>query len=579
MSVQVSVKSNQKPGSCECGGGEKLTEAMRKSNEEANKNNIPVGYTKVKEETTTTCYRIPEEAKFSKIFSSNIISSKVKQKQYNSQRNYYKNQNITNYNKKNKYTTNQFGNKYKVFKRVDTTPGNKRNTYTGVRISNSYDNIKHNYQKTDVGDLINSKKYKNFESRYGFDENNRYILNKNNYISTQRNYRNPSGNRSFYGTQFQGTTANSNYNKYSNQRSRSLERSICSDIEQDGNMRYLETKLEINPSPDYSYHTEQYFKGLNSYPINTFSYNRCSGRNKKHNKYYVSRNYNNFDYKQNNYNTYNDEYNYHYNKYYNNDNNYNNDYNNYGNCYTEYNNINVYDSTRGKYYDEDFDNVEIARSQILPPTTTKKTTIYKTNKSYTSNGNNIKNSLSNLRTTGKTYQINENEELKTKIKRYEETEISKDGKFLVSIILDKKVLDEEELKKQEALRIKKSRELNEEQYNLNKGKDVEEIISTIRTRPINYGDNYKYHESKYIKELKPSIYSKTQHRRREKRNVYGREEYETKEIKRYILQPEITGKFKKNIRTEYCGYDYVPVNDNKRLYVQTEAMNVPGYDY
>ena len=585
MSVREYLETTQGPGPCECGGGDPLTEAMRQSYQEAMKNNIPVGYTKVKEEITTTCYKVPDDEKYINKFSSNIITRNI-DNQYNPQRNFSQNQNQTNYFNQNLYGRNIYGDssKYKLIKRVNITPVKKRNTYTNVPLNKSYGNFSYNYRNTDGGFLINNQNYKNYESSYGFDKNNRYSYNKNNYTNSQKNFQTISANRSSNRRQFRGRSANTSFNRFTNrlQGSRSLERSICSDIEQDGNMRYLESKIEISPKRYYKYTTEQHFKGLNNYPSNSFRFNKYSGKSKSYNNYNygydIYRNYKNFDFDRQNNNNYNDNYNYEYNQYYNE--NYNKNYNNeYNKDYnSEYNNVNVFDSSQGKFYNEDYENNNITHSQILPLTTIKKTTI----KSISSSENNYKNSLSNLRTTGKTFQKNDIENLKTRTERYEDTEVSKDGKFLVSITLDKKVPDEEELEKQRIQRLKEEQELNEEQYNLNKRKNVEERISTIRTRPIDYGDNYKYHESKCIRKLKPSKLSATLHKRRGKINVYGNEQYETEEIKKYTIQPESGRRFKKkSIRTvrEYDSYDYLPQNKVKGLHVQTEAMTVPGYNY
>ena len=129
-----------------------------------------------------------------------------------------------------------------------------------------------------------------------------------------------------------------------------------------------------------------------------------------------------------------------------------------------------------------------------------------------------------------------------RIENHVETTLSKDGQYLISVSSATKVYDEKENNNNDNENYERREEEIEEE-NVNNEyeppeRNVEEIVSTITTKRKNLGDNYKYYESKNLH--KPNLTSYTAHKRRGERTIYGNEEYETKEIKRYKLGPDGT---------------------------------------
>ena len=128
-----------------------------------------------------------------------------------------------------------------------------------------------------------------------------------------------------------------------------------------------------------------------------------------------------------------------------------------------------------------------------------------------------------------------------RIENHIETSLSKDGQYLISVTSATKVYDENRNNNENEEDIDdeyERREEVEEEENVEEipEKNVEEIVSTITTKRKNLGDNYKYYESKDLR--KPNLTSFTAHKRRGERTIYGNEEYETKEIKRYRIGPD-----------------------------------------
>ena len=135
------------------------------------------------------------------------------------------------------------------------------------------------------------------------------------------------------------------------------------------------------------------------------------------------------------------------------------------------------------------------------------------------------------------------------IENHIETGISKDGQYLVSVSSARKIFDENnenennyQDENEEEEIYEKIEETNEDNNN-NKfyelpEKDVEEIISTKIEKKRNLGDNYRYYERRILNS--PIITSFTKHKRRTgRRTIYGNEEHETREVKRYTIRPQI----------------------------------------
>ena len=94
-----------------------------------------------------------------------------------------------------------------------------------------------------------------------------------------------------------------------------------------------------------------------------------------------------------------------------------------------------------------------------------------------------------------------------KIAKHIHTGISKDGQYLINMTSSEKIQDENEL------------------YELPE-KNVEEIISTVREKKKNLGDNYAFYESKHLQ--RPDNSSYTIHKRFGERTIYGKEKYKTR---------------------------------------------------
>ena len=154
-----------------------------------------------------------------------------------------------------------------------------------------------------------------------------------------------------------------------------------------------------------------------------------------------------------------------------------------------------------------------------------------------------------------------------RIENYFENDISQDGKYVVSMTLSKKIMDEDELKK---IRGKYRNNYYKEEIEVddNDGeKEFEEKKSTINSRIRDYGDNYKYFERNENKS--PLKATKTFQRRRQPYHVYGNEYYETnEEVKRYKIYPR---KSQKLIRRYY--------KEEDGDYEETENKNYDNDDY
>ena len=131
-----------------------------------------------------------------------------------------------------------------------------------------------------------------------------------------------------------------------------------------------------------------------------------------------------------------------------------------------------------------------------------------------------------------------------RIENYVENEISKDGKFLVSMTLSKRIMDEEEPKPRRWKDYNKGEDMHKNGYyreeveitNEGDPREYEETNKIINKRVRDYGDNYKYFERN--ENMSPLKVTETRQRRREPIHVYGDEYYETnEEIDRYKYYP------------------------------------------
>ena len=109
-----------------------------------------------------------------------------------------------------------------------------------------------------------------------------------------------------------------------------------------------------------------------------------------------------------------------------------------------------------------------------------------------------------------------------KIANHIHTGISKDGQYLISMTSTQKIQDENDIYEP-------------------KEKDVEEIVSTIKEKKKNLGDNYAFYESKHLQ--KPDNSSYTIHKRFGERTIYGKEKYETRKVRHYKIKSGEEGKY------------------------------------
>ena len=157
-----------------------------------------------------------------------------------------------------------------------------------------------------------------------------------------------------------------------------------------------------------------------------------------------------------------------------------------------------------------------------------------------------------------------------KIANHIHTGLSKDGQYLISMTSAEKISDENEL------------------YELPE-KNVEEIISTVREKKKNLGDNYAFYESKHL--LKPDNSSYTIHKRFGERTIYGKEKYETRKVRHYKIKSGEESKYydindndindydQDNNMIEYrdCGYGCVN-RYNQNMEMGDEYENI-DYNY
>ena len=165
-----------------------------------------------------------------------------------------------------------------------------------------------------------------------------------------------------------------------------------------------------------------------------------------------------------------------------------------------------------------------------------------------------------------------------KIENHIETGISKDGQYLISVTSAKKIYDENGNDRDEREggiyeRVEEIEETNQEREDNNEyeppEKEVQEVISTITTKRRNLGDNYKYYESKHL--YKPNVTSYTSHRKRTERTIYGNEEHESREVKRYKIRPQIN---------EYMGKrEHIVEETNRIPYEEKEEYNDDDDEY
>ena len=121
-------------------------------------------------------------------------------------------------------------------------------------------------------------------------------------------------------------------------------------------------------------------------------------------------------------------------------------------------------------------------------------------------------------------------------------------------------------------------------------KNIEEIVSTVRERKKNLGDNYAFYESKHLQ--KPDNSSYTIHKRFGERTIFGKEKYETKKVRHYKVKPGEERKYYEindndiednninnygieNNQIEYrdCGYGCMQRN-NENMEIRDDYENV-----
>ena len=159
-----------------------------------------------------------------------------------------------------------------------------------------------------------------------------------------------------------------------------------------------------------------------------------------------------------------------------------------------------------------------------------------------------------------------------KIANHIHTGLSKDGQYLINMTSAEKILDENAM------------------YEMPE-KNVEEIISTVKERKKNLGDNYAFYESKHLQ--KPDNSSYTIHKRFGERTIFGKEKYETKKVRHYKIKSGEEGKYfindndindmqnynENNNMVEYgdCGYGCMERNNN--IIDVEEGYENDNYDY
>ena len=207
--------------------------------------------------------------------------------------------------------------------------------------------------------------------------------------------------------------------------------------------------------------------------------------------------------------------------------------------------------------------------------------------------NNIRNRL---------YKENDNENKQKKnvnyiringgrMENYIDNEISKDGKYLVSMALSKKVMDEDEIEQEEEEEDNEDEEENEEEENQKYGKgynreemeidendveegEYEEKQSCLKKRIKDLGDNYKYYERNENKsKLKTEIHQK----RRQPFQVYGNEYYVEDQIvkKKYPIKKR--KKLTKYIVNRFFDNKYDNKKNNQGLKnMRIQSMQIPS---
>ena len=152
-----------------------------------------------------------------------------------------------------------------------------------------------------------------------------------------------------------------------------------------------------------------------------------------------------------------------------------------------------------------------------------------------------------------------------KVANHIHTGLSNDGQYLINMTSAEKISD--------------GNNYNNNRFQQQE-KNVEEIVSTIRERKKNLGDNYAFYERKDLQ--KPDNTSYTIHKRFGERTIYGKEKYETRKVRHYKLKP---GEEKYlGYNDEYDGYDVRSgeyeerFDDNGNINYEDDCENI-NYDY
>ena len=222
---------------------------------------------------------------------------------------------------------------------------------------------------------------------------------------------------------------------------------------------------------------------------------------------------------------------------------------------------------------------------------------YYSNRDYNSNTDYKSNYYYSHEIRNKNYIENEDENLdERRIKKYTnitpisggrienhfENEISQDGKYVITVSISKRVMDEER-PKQETRRgdMYNNNYYREEVEEINEDeripREYQEQKTIINKRVRDYGDNYNYLERN--ENRSPLKITETHQRRREPIHVYGNEYYETnEEISKHKYYPirterKVTRYYTNENYDDDCDEDF----EDEKEYRNNKYKNYKGY--
>ena len=174
----------------------------------------------------------------------------------------------------------------------------------------------------------------------------------------------------------------------------------------------------------------------------------------------------------------------------------------------------------------------------------------------------------------------------SRIENSYENNVSKDGKYVISMALSKKVLDGDDSKKKKEIDREKEKGKYRNNYyreeieeGVNGGeRELTERKSTLRSRLRDLGDNYKYFER--VENKSPLKATITRQKRRQPIHVYGNEYYETnEEVNKYKYYPTTKNKKVTRYYKQEDGEYENNTNNNKRSYIVNQKNNYKNNDY